>query len=160
MIIIQVLSLMKEYKKKSHREMAIKMFVEALSRMEATDEIVKLLQDERREKMGLNLNEGKYMAEDEPVVHSHLTDRLNDDHPLAYEMVMCDMKREHGCKRSLHAANNECMTTWVEFAGLNVCARAFAMYVLEKSQGVLDIDEFVEFIKVEGKGLDRDAQKA
>lgn len=83
---------------------------------------------------------------DEPVIHSHITDILGEGHPLAYENVYCAMKREHGCNEMLHCSNNECMTTWVEFGGLAVCGRAFALYVLEKSDGVLDDREFVEFI--------------
>lgn len=58
---------------------------------------------------------------DEPLIHSHITDVLNDEHPLAYEIVNCKI-----CRAMLHCSNNECMTTWIE-AGLgNYCLQCFA----------------------------------
>jgi len=45
----------------------------------------------------------------EPVIHSHRSDELPDNHPLAFsDEVFCS------CGKMLHAFNNECMTTWVE----------------------------------------------
>lgn len=46
----------------------------------------------------------------EPKLHSFITDGLPDDHPLAWSQVECDR-----CKRLVHAANNECMPSWLEF---------------------------------------------
>ena len=82
----------------------------------------------------------------EPIIHSHITDMLDDGHPLAFKTVCCQMIREHKCNEMLHAENNECMTTWVEFAGVTVCDKAFAMYILEKSEGVLSPEEFREYV--------------
>ena len=84
------------------------------------------------------------MLEGEPIIHSEITDCLDEDHPLAYETVMCAMKREHGCWRHLHAANNECMTAWVEFANLAVCARAFAHFILSGED--FSYDKFTAFV--------------
>lgn len=53
----------------------------------------------------------------EPIFHSHMSDVLPDDHPLATETVFC-LK----CKKEmLHASNNECMQTWVEIYGKPFC---------------------------------------
>lgn len=45
----------------------------------------------------------------EPLVHSHVTDVLPDDHPLAAVDVHCDR-----CSALVHSQINECMQTWVE----------------------------------------------
>lgn len=60
----------------------------------------------------------------DPILHTHVTDRLPDDHPLAYQQVWCEgdahktlaafAGRLPGESVLLHAGNNECMTTWVE----------------------------------------------
>lgn len=47
----------------------------------------------------------------EPRIWSHITDVLPDDHPLAWSTVYCVTCERDGM---VHAANNECMTTWVE----------------------------------------------
>ncbi len=60
------------------------------------------------------------MNEKEPLIHSHITDLLLDEHPLAYKNVFCDI-----CKDMLHAANNECMSTWVESGKGNFCLLCF-----------------------------------
>jgi len=87
----------------------------------------------------------------EPIIHSHITDILPEAHPLAYKSVICQMKLPHACnglKRGglLHGNNNECMTTWVEFAGLAVCGVGFARYILEESDGVLNEGEFMAWV--------------
>lgn len=56
--------------------------------------------------------------EDEPLIHSHVADSLPDDHPLAFESVKCD-----SCGVTVHAFNNECMRTWIEFSDGNLCAQ-------------------------------------
>ena len=62
----------------------------------------------------------------EPLLHSHITDKLPDDHPRASTTVFCD-----SCGKMVHAANNECMTPWVEFdcTGGNVCLQCFSQFV-------------------------------
>lgn len=59
----------------------------------------------------------------EPKIHSHITDRLPEGHPLAYERVVC--KR---CGGSVHMSNNECMQTWVETGVGGYCLRCFEVY--------------------------------
>ena len=67
----------------------------------------------------------------EPICHSHITDVLDDDHPLIYEMVYCET-----CNVMVHACNNECMQTWFEFRNKNFCGNCFAKILIE-SEGVL-----------------------
>jgi hypothetical protein len=83
----------------------------------------------------------------EPIFHSHLTDELPQDHPLANEDVYCQTHRSLGCCDSsmLHAFNNECMRTWVEFADKTVCAESFAKFLL-RGNGVLSDAAFVSFV--------------
>ncbi len=57
------------------------------------------------------------LAQQEPQIHSHLSDCLPDDHTRAFDQIHCD-----GCGCLVHAGNNECMTTWFEFRDTNVCA--------------------------------------
>ena len=56
----------------------------------------------------------------EPALHSALSDRLPSNHPLANQDVSCAE-----CGRLVHASNNECMSTWVEFSNHNVCIECF-----------------------------------
>jgi hypothetical protein len=60
----------------------------------------------------------------EPVIHSHVTDVLPEEHPLAYDSVHCT-----DCQTLLHYVNNECMTTWVEAANGPRCLNCFAKLV-------------------------------
>ena len=57
----------------------------------------------------------------EPLIHSHIIDCLLDDHPLAYTSLNCRV-----CGAQVHAANNECMQTWVEAKPGNYCLKCFA----------------------------------
>jgi hypothetical protein len=57
----------------------------------------------------------------EPVLHSHVSDALPDDHPLASENVSCA-----SCDEMVHASNNECMQTWVETGKGPHCLLCFA----------------------------------
>ena len=57
---------------------------------------------------------------EEPIIHSHITDCLPDEHPLAHEDVCCD-----SCHNSVHAGNNECMQTWFEMKDGNFCTSCF-----------------------------------
>jgi len=71
----------------------------------------------------------------EPNIHSHITDVLDDSHPLAYETVYCDKCRS----AMLHAANNECMQTWIETGKGNFCTHCFCtmgIEVLEDDMGL------------------------
>lgn len=56
----------------------------------------------------------------EPQVHSHITDRLPRDHPLANKRVYCDR-----CDTLLHMQTNSCMRTWIESGRGNHCLRCF-----------------------------------
>lgn len=56
----------------------------------------------------------------EPSIHSHITDGLEEDHPLAYTCVYCD-----ACHEMVHCANNECMQTWVEYRDQAWCLECF-----------------------------------
>ena len=69
----------------------------------------------------------------EPQIHSHITDVLADEHPLAYDHVECVV-----CKELVHAANNECMQTWVESGSGNYCLKCFADHgtVLEDGEAL------------------------
>ena len=68
----------------------------------------------------------------EPLIHSHITDMLPEDNPLAYETVYCEV-----CEHMVHASNNECMTTWVESGLGNYCLDCFTH---QKNSCVLDKD--------------------
>lgn len=57
----------------------------------------------------------------EPRIHSHITDELPDDHPLAFVAVEC--KR---CNVLVHIGN-ECMQTWVETGQGAYCLTCFAV---------------------------------
>ncbi len=56
----------------------------------------------------------------EPLLHSHITDELPPDHPLAHERVYCDR-----CQTLLHLQTNSCMRTWIESGCGNFCVRCF-----------------------------------
>jgi hypothetical protein len=56
----------------------------------------------------------------EPRIHSHVTDRLPDRHPLARCRVHCDR-----CESLLHLQSNSCMRTWIETGRGNFCLRCF-----------------------------------
>lgn len=58
----------------------------------------------------------------EPRIHSHVTDRLPDDHPLADRRVYCDR-----CETLLHLQTNSCMRTWIETGCGNYCMRCFVV---------------------------------
>ena len=75
----------------------------------------------------------------EPLVHSNHTDGLNDAHPLAWQCVHC----QH-CNMMVHADNNECMTTWLEWGKYVLCARCIIPLI---DSGVLELHEFVRIAK-------------
>ena len=56
----------------------------------------------------------------EPRMHSHVTDGLPAEHPLAHARVYCDR-----CQTLLHMQTNSCMRTWIESGRGNHCVRCF-----------------------------------
>jgi hypothetical protein len=56
----------------------------------------------------------------DPVIHSHHTDVLPEDHPKAYVGASCLR-----CRTLVHASNNECMTTWIEWGEAVLCGECF-----------------------------------
>jgi hypothetical protein len=60
------------------------------------------------------------MSGAEPRLHSHITDCLPVDHPLATRRVYCDR-----CDTLLHVQTNSCMRTWIESGRGNYCMRCF-----------------------------------
>lgn len=60
------------------------------------------------------------ILDEEPIIHSHITDGLPDDHPLAFKNVGCEV-----CHQPLHSMNNECMQTWLETVVGNFCTKCF-----------------------------------
>jgi hypothetical protein len=72
----------------------------------------------------------------EPLIHSHLTDALPDDHKQAHQSVYCIE-----CNTLCHASNNECMTTWIEYKGHCYCGQCFAS-ILINNDGCLEDDDF------------------
>lgn len=67
----------------------------------------------------------------DPLIHTHITDVLPDDHPQAFESINCS-----ACGEMVHAFNNECMQTWVETGKGNFCIFCFV-----KIDGVEAIDD-------------------
>ena len=56
----------------------------------------------------------------EPTLHSHITDSLREADPRAFTTVNCVR-----CGRMIHAANNECMTTWFDTGVGELCLECF-----------------------------------
>jgi hypothetical protein len=56
----------------------------------------------------------------DPIMHTHVSDKLDDTHPLAFHSIEC-----RRCHETLHAFNNECMQTWVETGKGNYCIFCF-----------------------------------
>jgi hypothetical protein len=61
------------------------------------------------------------MKDRDPVLRSHVSDMLPDEHPLAWKHVACQR-----CNVLVHAGNNECMQTWVETGKGPYCLPCFA----------------------------------
>lgn len=65
--------------------------------------------------------ESKHFYKKEPIIHSHITDCLPDDHPLVEVSVYCTK-----CNDMLHSEPpNECMQTWIETEFGNYCAHCW-----------------------------------
>lgn len=60
----------------------------------------------------------------EPRLHSHVIDRLPEDHPLATRLVSCER-----CEAILHLRSNRCVRTWVESGRGNYCLYCFVVAV-------------------------------
>jgi hypothetical protein len=58
----------------------------------------------------------------EPRIHSHVTSRLPDSHPLARSRVSCER-----CESLVHLASNSCVRTWIETGRGNFCLPCFAV---------------------------------
>ena len=58
----------------------------------------------------------------EPVIHSHISNKLTDNHSLRNVSVYC-----YKCGEMLHASNNECMQTWIETEFGNFCTNCFKL---------------------------------
>lgn len=71
----------------------------------------------------------------EPLIHSHVTDELPDEHPLAHRCIYC-----LGCQEMVHCENNECMTTWVECNAGAYCLQCFAKALAKTSDCIMDAD--------------------
>lgn len=56
----------------------------------------------------------------EPVLHSYVTDGLPEDHPLAWESVVC-----LSCPALVHSIPNECMRPWFETGRGPRCFQCF-----------------------------------
>ena len=70
----------------------------------------------------------------EPIIHSHITDVLPENHPLAYKTVYCDK-----CGVMVHCGNNECMQTWLETSWGNYCTKCFPLEeILPSRKFILD----------------------
>jgi len=69
----------------------------------------------------------------EPIIHSHITDILDEDHPLADTTIYCDK-----CKEMLHASENECMQSWIETGKGNFCLTCFSKMILIMEYNVLE----------------------
>jgi hypothetical protein len=70
---------------------------------------------------GINA-EATTTAPAEPRLHTHVTDCLPTDLPLAHTRVYCDR-----CATLLHMQTNSCMRTWVESGRGNHCVRCFIL---------------------------------
>lgn len=57
----------------------------------------------------------------DPIIHTHESDCLEAHHPLAYVNLCCDR-----CGVLVHAGNNECMRTWVEYKAFTLCGACAA----------------------------------
>jgi hypothetical protein len=58
----------------------------------------------------------------EPRIHSHVTDRLPESHPLARLRVSCER-----CESLVHLASNTCVRTWIETGRGNFCLPCFSV---------------------------------
>lgn len=61
----------------------------------------------------------------EPLIHSGITDVLDDGHPRACETIYCDGVACKGRAKMLHHCINENMITWVETPTGNYCLPCF-----------------------------------
>jgi hypothetical protein len=79
------------------------------------------------------------IEERELKIHSHITDMLSDDHQLAFESVYCTQ-----CGDMVHACNNECMQTWIEWKNKGACLICFAAFAQLHANALerADLDEF------------------
>jgi len=81
----------------------------------------------------------------EPVIHSHITDVLPEDHPNAYYCVFCD-----SCNAMLHANNNECMQTWLETQDGNFCTNCYILAPVLRRQAEQALQRHANLKKGDG----------
>jgi hypothetical protein len=62
----------------------------------------------------------------EPILHTDSVDVLPESHPWCELDVYCAK-----CNEMLHAGNNECMQSWVEYRGVALCARCAQPFLCE-----------------------------
>lgn len=72
----------------------------------------------------------------EPIVHSHNTDCLDDDHEMLNKNVYCEK-----CNVIVHAFNNECMQTWIEYKGKALCSKCAKKYCLSPTINLMWAEE-------------------
>ncbi len=81
----------------------------------------------------------KDFKEEEPIIHSHIVDFLDEDDYLVDKAVLCDC-----CKEMLSCwPDGECMRTWIEFKQFNrhFCIKCFSD---EKFNGI-DVDSLLDW---------------
>ena len=91
--------------------------------------------------------EREYLMNNEPIIHSHITDELPENHILAYHQISCAR-----CETLVHAANNETMTTWVEYSVKAVCMTCFVVWFQALKCPVLEVAEIDRFFHEIDKG--------
>ena len=89
----------------------------------------------------VNKGKGLENPDYEPSIHSHVEDGLPYNHAWAFDHISCPV-----CDALIHAGNNECMTTWLEWNGLAVCIKCASVFFTKHSGGVLEWEEFKQFV--------------
>lgn len=76
---------------------------------------------------------------DEPQIHSHYEDSLPEGHKWANKTLYCP-----ACGKMVHAFNNECMITWVEWFDHFSCLECFI--VSQRDVSVLEDELFKMYV--------------
>lgn len=76
--------------------------------------------------------------EDDPILHTAMSDSLPSSHPWAESYVHCAR-----CGVMIHANNNEMMRGWLEWRGVALCCRCAAPFLT-------DLRDFYPFLDVNG----------
>jgi hypothetical protein len=70
----------------------------------------------------------------EPLIHSHVEDRLPEEHQMAFRNIHC-----RRCLKYIHASDNVNISTWVETGCGDYCLKCFSVLcgeVLAKRFGI------------------------